>query len=249
MNRGSGKKLWAFTAFVAALGIYVTLDSRLVKGADSYAGFDSALENFGDAFNELSVSYFKELKPEDLTDKAIEGMLSDPHPRVREAALDQMIVINHSSAAADPLLDGPLRLKAAKLRFPSLIESESTTTICSLCHDPNPALRKVIANHLESVDWFDWKDVYTAVKDSNDSLLLPRLLRSRREPRADEIRFELLQKGEDDSRARVLENLHGRKISQPISDLLPSLAEDPNPLIAQAATSLIADSKIMETGI
>ena len=93
MNRGSGKKLWAFTAFVAALGIYVTLDSRLVKGADSYAGFDSALENFGDAFNELSVSYFKELKPEDLTDKAIEGMLSDLDPNTQffdRRALDQL---------------------------------------------------------------------------------------------------------------------------------------------------------------
>ena len=60
------------------------------------------------------------------------------------------------------------------------------------------------------------------------------------------MRLEILQDGDDRSRARVLENLHGRKFSQPIFDLLPSLAEDSNPLIAQAATSLIADSKILE---
>jgi len=199
-----------------------------------------AIENNDHTIRKMAISHSGD-------SEILEGMLSDPHPRVREAALDQMIVINYSSASVDQLLDGPLRLKAAKLRFPSLVESGSTTTICSLCHDPDPALRKVIANHLESVAWFDWEDVYTAVKDSKDTLLLPRLLRSRKEPRADEIRLELLQQGEDESRARVLEYMHGRQISQPIFDLLPSLAEDSNPLIAQAATSLMADSKELET--
>ncbi len=83
MNCRSGKKLWAFTAFVAAVSIYVTLDSRLAKGSDQYAGYDTALGNFGEAFNELSVSYFKELKPEDLTDSAIQGMLSDLDPNTQ----------------------------------------------------------------------------------------------------------------------------------------------------------------------
>jgi len=83
MNRKSGRKLWMFTAFIAAISVYVTLDSRLVKGADSYAGYDSALDNFGDAFNELSVSYFKELKPEELTDAAIQGMLTDLDPNTQ----------------------------------------------------------------------------------------------------------------------------------------------------------------------
>ena len=173
-------------------------------------------------------------------------MLSDSHPRVREAALDQMIVIKHSPEVVDQLLDGPLRLKAAKLRLSSLIESQSTSTICELCHDPDPALRKVIANHLNDVDWFDWADVYTAVRNSKDPLLLPRLLRSRKESQADDMRLEILQDGDIRSRVRILEHLHGRKVSPPIFDLLSSLAEDSNPLIAQAATSLMADSKILE---
>jgi carboxyl-terminal processing protease len=83
MNRRSGRKLWAFTAFIAAVSIYVTLDSRLVKGADSFAPTDVALDNFSDAFTELSTSYFKELKPEELTDGAIEGMLTDLDPNTQ----------------------------------------------------------------------------------------------------------------------------------------------------------------------
>tara|TARA_B100001123_G_C14838649_1_gene839187 strand:- start:469 stop:660 length:192 start_codon:yes stop_codon:yes gene_type:complete len=60
------------------------------------------------------------------------------------------------------------------------------------------------------------------------------------------MRLNLLQNAEDVSRTRVLENLHGRKISEGIFDLLPTLAEDPNPIIAQAASSLVADSKMLE---
>jgi HEAT repeat protein len=179
----------------------------------------------------------------------LEGMLSDPHVRVRETALNQMIEIGHSPSVVDQLLDGPLRLKAAKLRFPSLIESQNSTVISNLCVDPEPALRKVIALHLDDADWFEWAGVYEAARDSNDRLLLPRLLRSRREPRADEMRLDLLLNGDDISRARILEHLHGRNVPTSISEILSSLVEDPNPLIAQAASSLMADSKILETDI
>jgi HEAT repeat protein len=176
----------------------------------------------------------------------LEGMLSDSHLRVREAALDQMIAIGHAPAVIDQLLDGPLRLKAANLRFPALIESQNITAISNLCVNPDPALRKVIGKHLDEVDWFDWAGVVEAAQGSTDSLLLARLLRSRREPRADEMRFELLQNGNDICRARILEHLHGRNISESISDLLPSLVGDSNPLVAQAASSLVADSRALE---
>jgi len=177
----------------------------------------------------------------------LEGMLSDSHLRVREAALDQMIAIGHAPAVIDQFLEGPLRLKAANLRLPALIESQNVATISNLCANPDPALRKVIGKYLDEVDWFDWTGVVEAAHGSTDPLLLPRLLRSRREPRADEIRFELLKNGDDICRARILEHLHGRNISKSISDLLPSLVEDPNPLIAQAASSLVADSSALET--
>ena len=176
-------------------------------------------------------------------------MLSDSHPRVREAALDQMILIKHSPEAVDQLFDSPLRLKAAILRFPSLIESNQTSIISSLCTDPEPALRKVIANHLDGIDWFSWSDVCLAAKESKDPYLLPRLLRSRREPNAEDMQFDLLKNGNDISRARMLEYLHGRPISESISELLPLLVDDSNPLVAQAASSLISDSKSLEGGI
>lgn len=83
MKRTSGKRLWAFTVCVALVSIYVTVDSRLVTGSDSYANVDKAIENFSDAFRELSNAYFKPLEPEDLTDAAIEGMLQDLDPNTQ----------------------------------------------------------------------------------------------------------------------------------------------------------------------
>ncbi|MDP7329179.1 MAG: hypothetical protein QF612_04975, partial [Candidatus Thalassarchaeaceae archaeon] len=70
---------------------------------------------------------------------------------------------------------------------------------------------------------------------------------SRRESEADDIRHDLLLNGHPSSRARILEHLHGRPLPEPIADLLPSLAEDSDPLIAQSATSLIADNRALET--
>jgi hypothetical protein len=107
----------------------------------------------------------------------------------------------------------------------------------------------VIAKHLDDAEWYDWTGVFEAARDSKDPLLLPRLLRSRKEARADEMRLDLLQQGSDISRARILEHLHGRNIPSSISDLLPSLVADPNPLISQAASSLLADSSVLETDI
>ena len=179
----------------------------------------------------------------------LEKMLQDDNVRVRESALDQMISIGHYCSSIEQLLDGPLQLKAAQMSFPFMIESSDSKAISKLCENPSPALRKVIANHLESIDWFQWEDVVSAAKSSSDLLLLPRLLRSRREPEADAIRFELLKSGDDISRLRVLEHLHGRPMKKSISDLLPELSHDSNPLIAQAAESLMADSEALEMDV
>lgn len=179
----------------------------------------------------------------------LEKMLSDAHLRVREAALDQMVLIGHSPAVLDQLLDGPLRIKVAELRLPTLIDSEETSTIANLCSNPEPKLRNILAKGLDGVDWFSWNDVVDAARGSTDPLLLPRLLRSRREPQADDLRFDILQNGNDASRARILEHLHGRPIPESIANLLPEFSEDSNPLIAQAARSLIADSSALETGV
>jgi len=178
----------------------------------------------------------------------LEKMLSDEHHRVREAALDQMISIDHSPEILDQLLDGPLRIKIAKLRLPTLVHTEATSTIAKLCSDPEPKLLNILAKGLDDVDWFSWTDVVDAARDSTDPLLLPRLLRSRREPQADELRLDLLENGNDTARVRILEHLHGRPIPESIANILPEFTEDSNPLIAQAARSLITDSSALETG-
>ncbi len=178
----------------------------------------------------------------------LEKMLSDEHIRVCEAALDQMVSIGHSPAILDQLLDGPLRIKVAKIRLPTLIDLGETSTIANLCSNPEPKLRNILVKGLDGVDWFSWTDVIDAARDSTDSLLLPRLLRSRREPQADNLRLDVLQNGNDTARARILEHLHGRPIPESIVNLLPEFSEDSNPLIAQAARSLIADASALETG-
>ena len=177
----------------------------------------------------------------------LEKMLLDENIRVRETAVDQMIMIKHSPADLDQLLDGPLRNKAAKLRFPTLIESKNTSVIADLCRNPDASMRKIIAKNLDDVDWLSWSDVVDAARESADPLLLPRLLRSRRDPEADTLRHDLLLNGRPASRARILEHLHGRSLPESIADLLPSLTEDSDPLIAQSATSLIADSRVLES--
>jgi HEAT repeat protein len=178
----------------------------------------------------------------------LEKMLSDEHPRVREVALNQMQKIGHNPPILDSLLDGPLRIKAANLRLPYLIDAKATSTIATLCLDCDSKLRNVLAKSLDGVDWFSWMDVVDAAKESADHLLLPRLLRSRREPQADSLRLDVLKNGDDSARVRILEDLHGRPVSEKISDLLPTLISDSNPLLSQVASSLIADSNALEMG-
>ena len=179
----------------------------------------------------------------------LEKMLSDTHLRVQQAALEQMIKIGHQSSILDPLLDGPHRLKVANIRLPELIKSKDTDIIAQLCRNPDAAMRKTLAAHLDEADWLSWENVVSAARESSDPLLFPRLLRSRKEPRAAELRLSLLQDGNDISRARILEHLHGRSIPESIADLLPSLAKDSDPVVAQAASSLMADAGILGAGI
>ena len=201
-----------------------------------------AIENEDHNIRKLAVSHSGD--PE-----ILEQMLSDSHLRVREAALDQMIAIHHSPSILDQLLDGPLGIKAAKLRLPNLIADEETSTIASLCINPEPAMRNLLAKNLDDVAWLSWSDVVSAARNSSDELLLPRLLRSRRESEADHLRLELLENGSSASRIRVLEHLHGRPIPESIATMLPDLATDSDPIIAQAASSLIADSRALETDV
>lgn len=175
----------------------------------------------------------------------LEKMLQDEHPRVREAALDQMVRVGHIPAVIDGVDDTRLLQKWARLKIPEMIESEDVTSIAELCLDPSASMRKIIAENLDKADWLDWPVVVDAAKQSADTLLLPRLLRSKRGEVADELRLELLQQADDTVRVRVLEHLHGRVVSSPITSMLPSLSEDGNPLVAQAALSLIKDTETL----
>jgi len=175
----------------------------------------------------------------------LEEMLRDEHPRVREAALDQMVRVGHIPRVIDGVDDPSLLQKWARLKIPEMIESEDVTSIAELCLDPSVSMRKIISENLDKTDWLDWPAVVDAAKQSTDNLLLPRLLRSKRGEVADALRLELLQQADDAVRVRVLEHLHGRVVSSSIASILPSLSEDENPLVAQASLSLIKDAETL----
>ena len=179
----------------------------------------------------------------------LEKMLQDEHPRVREAALDQMVRVGYIPAVIDGVDDQRLRQKWARLKIPEMIESEDVASIAELCMDPSSSMRKIITENLDNIDWLGWSAVVDAAKQSTDNLLLPRLLRSKRGKAADDLRLELLQQADDVVRVRVLEHLHGRVVSSSIASILPSLSEDENPLVAQAALSLIKDTETLGTEV
>jgi hypothetical protein len=77
-------------------------------------------------------------------------------------------------------------------------------------------------------------------------MLLPRLLRSKRGSAYDDMRLSLLC-GEDAMViSRVLEHLHGRPVSIEIQSRLADLSAAEDPLIRQAAASLLDDVAALE---
>ena len=84
----------------------------------------------------------------------LENMLQDSHPRVREAALDQMVQVGHIPSTVDGVQDQRLRQKWAKLKLPEMIASNDEESISKLCLNPTASMRKIIAESLDQVDWF-----------------------------------------------------------------------------------------------
>ncbi len=176
-----------------------------------------------------------------------EKALADSHVRVRESALKRMRSLSISHESIDALLhDSELGAKAADIRLPELIVQQKTDVIASLCESPSAEMRKALARHLDDVDWFSWDIFVKAVQSSQDTLLLPRLLRSRQGPDADSLRKSLLEGSEQMVRTRILEDLHGRKISEELKSVVEKLVESEDSLVAQTASSLLADISVLQ---
>ena len=89
---GSGRRL-VFVILIALAGVYLVLDSRRAKGEDTYASVDRSLEEYGKALEYILTSYFKTLKPGDLSSAAIDGMLDELDPYTQfldRRALEQL---------------------------------------------------------------------------------------------------------------------------------------------------------------
>ena len=95
--RGSGwkRKLSIAVTLVGILGVYLALDSRLVTGEDAYTNIENGVDDMVGAYNLLYNDYVKELKPEDISKSAIEGMLRDLDPYTSffdRKALEQLTI-------------------------------------------------------------------------------------------------------------------------------------------------------------
>jgi len=174
--------------------------------------------------------------------KIFETALSDSHARVRESALKRMQSISTSIESADALLgDSELGARAADIRLPELIAENQIEKIASLCDSPNAEMRRILAKHLKGVDWYSWTAFVNAARHSQDRMLLPRLLRSRREPEATSLRKTLLMDSEQMVQTRILEDLHGRIVSEEVLSVVEDLTNSDDSLVASTASSLIAD--------
>ncbi len=179
--------------------------------------------------------------------KIFEKALSDSHTRVRESALKRMQSISISIESADTLLsDSELGARAADIRLPELIAKNEIDKIAALCESPNAEMRRVLSKHLKDVDWYPWTDFVNAARHSTDRMLLPRLLRSRREPEAASLRESLLKDSEQMVQTRILEDLHGRIVSEEVLSVVEDLTDSDDSLVASTASSLLADISALQ---
>ncbi|MDA0709497.1 MAG: S41 family peptidase [bacterium] len=79
-HSGWKRRLSVGVTLLGILGAYLVLDSRLVTGEDAYFHIENGVDDMVGAYNLLYTDYVKELKPEDLSKSAIEGMLQDLDP-------------------------------------------------------------------------------------------------------------------------------------------------------------------------
>ncbi|MDP6042654.1 MAG: hypothetical protein QGG64_29155, partial [Candidatus Latescibacteria bacterium] len=74
------RRLTVFITLVGVLGVYLALDSRLVTGEDAYSQLGRGFDEINEAYQLLYTDYVDELKPEDLSKSAINGMLRELDP-------------------------------------------------------------------------------------------------------------------------------------------------------------------------
>jgi len=179
----------------------------------------------------------------------LSNALEDGHHRVRGAALESIGSLTDVNSFRDLLLlviverRPLLRAEAAKLLLPLDWESGDRAILLDLLRDPDGEMVRVITAMLRERDWLAHSEVVTAVRESQASTLLARLLRGDSSDSATSLRTELLN---DDTcermlRLRLLEQLHGKRCTAGELDAAEQLADSDDELLSQAANSLLED--------
>ena len=178
--------------------------------------------------------------------------ITDSHTRVRKAALEVLTeqpelaenstVVKALSIMVDDS-NADISSQAATFLLESEVADGDFDRVKRLAADPNPQMRNAIVTALAEVDWVADSTVVDTLRGSLDATLLVRLLRRPRSDLERALRIELLKDNRysEQARARFLENMHGRPLTDDEVSSTKNLCDDSSDLISQAATSLLAD--------
>jgi len=209
-----------------------------------------ALEDHHPAIRRLAVQAIERCESNNSALLAL--ALQDTHLRVRVAALEQLALSSSSvpselreivASLADKPLQTAERTAALRLILPIDWEGGDLSRWERTIIDPSADEFRILIDLLSERDWVENKVVVNTLKSSEAPNLLPRLIRGRADQWAQKLAVEIVS---DDGmpammRLRLLEDAHGRDCSPELLGAAGDLSSSEHDLLAQAASSLLAD--------
>ena len=171
------------------------------------------------------------------------------------AALEQLALSSSSvpselreivASLADKPLQTAERTAALRLILPIDWEGGDFSRWERTVIDPSADEFRILIDLLSERDWVDNEVFVNSMKSSEAPNLLPRLIRGRVDQWAQKLAVEIVS---DDGmpammRLRLLEDAHGRDCSAELLDAASELSSSEHDLLAQAASSLLADVEV-----
>ena len=212
---------------------------------------ESAFEDSDHGIRKMAVMQLVALHADEIGAR-LPVALTDSHTRVRKAGLEVLsenLELVKDSAVGKSLAEmvgdsnADISAQAASFLLESEVAAGDFARIKQVADNPKPQMRNSIITALSNVPWVDDPTVVKILRGSQDASLLVRLLRRPRSDGERILRLELLndEKYDEQARARILENMHGRLLTEDEIACGKRLAEDSSPAISQAAASLLQD--------
>ena len=212
---------------------------------------DAALSDIDHGIRRMAVMQLADISEGDIGVR-LSVALTDSHSRVRKAALE--VLTEQPGLADDSSVTKALSImvddsnadissQAATFLLEPEVAAGDFDRIKQLAVDPNPQMRNAIVTALAEIGWVGDSTVVDTLRASLDATLLVRLLRRPHSDHERALRLELLNDDgySEQARARLLENMHGRPLTEDEVASTKNLCDDGSDLISQAASSLLAD--------